>query len=147
MAKGGWLLAVATFLLFLSACAQVPVEPNSPYFKRLIAAAETNNNAPVELLEPRSSRHESSIIQDLIGDGFEPQTGSGESRHRLGHIVCEGISLVRVSGEGETPTYFVRLLWGGPLTLPPFTVFGIDVYRDESCAVTRIVGAKRLQAI
>lgn len=131
---------VAGALLSLTACAQVPEAPNSPYFERLIAIAQADDKAH-DLLEPRLPESEAGIVRGLLSDGFEPQL-HGDALTRLdGFIECEGVRHVRLIDKEGRSEYFIFLLWGGPFTLPPFTSFGVQIIRDQSCAVIRATGA------
>ena len=131
----------------LSGCAQIPAKPISPYFERLIAVAQPNELSGHDLLEPRLPVREASIVQDLIRDGFEPQLHGDALTRTTGFIICEGVRHFGGEGEDGKPIYSLRVLWGGPFSLPPFTVFSIDVYRDEGCSLTSVTGIRPMQAI
>ncbi|MEO8684842.1 MAG: hypothetical protein ABI414_08385 [Devosia sp.] len=125
----------------------MPQKPSSPYFQRLLVVAEDGDYGPKELLEPHLPEREVRIVQDLILDGFEPQLHGDALTRASGFIVCEGIRHFENTGSDGRPEYSLGLLWGGAFTSPPFTAFGVDVYRDENCSVLRVEGARRQQAI
>lgn len=127
-------------LVGLYGCTTPPTDPESPYFARLLIVASDNFDFH-DLSLPRLPSMEARVIRDLVNDGFEVQTGTGQMSKELGAITCEGHQAVKINVDGRLE-YHVQLLWGGVFTRPMFTAYRIDVYRSQDCSVLRVIGKK-----